>query len=82
MESDSKTLINMVTGNCKFSGVIPTLVRCICNILALDWRVHFSYTWREENHCVDWLATFAFSLDSFVVTRLEYPPSDLQRFLF
>jgi len=50
--------------------------------MVLDWRVHFSHTWREENNCVDWLATFGLSLDYFVVIRLEYPPSDLQRFLF
>ena len=41
VESNSKTLIDMVTGSCMFSGVIPTLVRCIRNLLTLDWHVSF-----------------------------------------
>jgi len=82
VESDSKTLIDMVTGNCKFSGGIPTLVRRIRNLLALDWHVQFRHTWREGNRCADWLATFSLSLDSFAATRLEYPPSELHKFLF
>ena len=82
VESDSKTLIDMVTGSCNFSGAIPTLVWRIRNLLALDWHVQFRHTWREGNRCADWLATFSLSLDSFVVTRLESPPSELHRFLF
>ena len=82
VESDFKTLIDMVTGSCMFSGAIPTLMRRIRNLLTLDWHVQFRHTWREGNCCVDWLATFSLSLDSFDVTRLEYPPSELHRFLF
>jgi len=72
----------MVTGSCKFSGAILTLMRRIHNLLALDWHVQFHHTWREGNRCTDWPATFSLSLDSFVVTRLEYPPSELHKFLF
>ncbi|RHN50339.1 putative ribonuclease H-like domain-containing protein [Medicago truncatula] len=82
VESDSKTLIDMVTGSCMFSGAIPTLERRIHNLLTLDWHVQFHYTWREGKRCADWLTTFILSLDSFVVTRLEYPPSELHSFFF
>lgn len=82
VESDSKTLIDMVTGSCNFSGVIPTLVQRIRNLLALDSHVQFRHTWREGNRCADWLTTFSLSSDSFGVTRLESPPSELHSFLF
>jgi hypothetical protein len=36
VESDSKILINIVTDNYKFSGVVPTLVQRIQNLLTLD----------------------------------------------
>jgi ribonuclease HI len=36
VESDSKILINIVTGNYKFSGVVPTLVQRVRNLLTLD----------------------------------------------
>jgi hypothetical protein len=65
-----------------FSGAIPTLVRRIRNLSTLDWHVQFRHTWREGNRCADWLETFSLSLDSFDVTRLEYPPSELHIFLF
>ncbi|MCI03547.1 hypothetical protein A2U01_0024587 [Trifolium medium] len=53
MESDSKILIDIVTDNYKFSGLVPTLVQRIRNLEALEWRVQFCHTWREENRCVD-----------------------------
>jgi ribonuclease HI len=73
VESDSKILIDIVTNNYKFSGVVPTLVQRIRNLLALDWRVQFRHTWREDNRCADWLANFSLSLDSLVKiwTRIQ-----------
>ncbi|PNY15883.1 ribonuclease H, partial [Trifolium pratense] len=47
VESDSKILIDMIMDNCKFNGAVPTLVRRIQNLLALNWRVKFCHTWRE-----------------------------------
>jgi hypothetical protein len=82
VESDSKILIDIVTNNYKFSGVVPTLVQRIQNLLALDWRVQFRHTWREGNRCVDWLANFSLSLDSFVCARMETPPSELYKLMF
>jgi hypothetical protein len=29
-------LIDMIMNNYKFSGTVPTLIWCICNMLALD----------------------------------------------
>jgi hypothetical protein len=82
VESDSKILIDIVTNNYKFSGVVPTLVQRIRNLLALDWRVQFRHTWREGNRCTDWLANFSLSLDSFVCARMETPPSELHKLMF
>ncbi|MCH88942.1 ribonuclease H protein [Trifolium medium] len=82
VESDSKVLIDMITDNCKFNGVVPTLVRRIRNLLALNWHVQFCHTWREGNRCADWLANFSLSLDSSVCVRMETSPSELRKFLF
>ena len=49
VESDSKLLIDMITGNYTIGGVIPTLVRRIHNLLALGWQVQVRHTWREGN---------------------------------
>jgi len=46
VESDSKTLIDLVTENCKFSRSVPILVQRIRKLLALNWRVQFHHTWR------------------------------------
>jgi hypothetical protein len=53
MESGSKILINIVTDNCKLSGMVPTLVQRIQNILTLDWRVQYCHIWKEDNRCAD-----------------------------
>jgi len=82
VESDSKTLIDLVTENCKFSRSVPILVQRIRKLLALNWRVQFHHTWREGNQYADWLANFSFSLDSFNCIIMENPSSELRRLLF
>ncbi|GAU45178.1 hypothetical protein TSUD_178710 [Trifolium subterraneum] len=82
VESDSKLLIDMITGNCTIGGVIPTLVRRIRNLLALDWQVQVRHTWREGNRSADWLANYSLSMDSFSCSIVESPPSELRTLLF
>ena len=82
MKSDSKILINIVTDKYKFSGVVPTLVQRIQNILTLDWRVQYCHIWKEDNRCADWLANFSLSLDSFVCARMKTLPSELHKLMF
>ncbi|MCI44408.1 hypothetical protein A2U01_0065647, partial [Trifolium medium] len=67
--------------NYKFSGVVPTLVKRIQNLLTLDWCVQFFHTWREGNRCADLLANFSLSLDSLVCARKETPPSELHKLM-
>ncbi|GAU25598.1 hypothetical protein TSUD_260320 [Trifolium subterraneum] len=82
VESDSKTLVDMITGKVKINGNPPTLVRRIQELLKLNWQVHFNHTWREGNRSVDWLANFSFSLDSFNIHVMENPPSEISILLF
>jgi hypothetical protein len=82
VESDSKILIDIVTYNYKFGGVVPNLVQRIRNLLDLDWRVQFRHTWRDDNGCADWLANFSLSLDSLVCARMKTPPSELHKLIF
>lgn len=79
--SGSKILINMGKDN-KFSGTISTLVQCIHNLLPLNWSTQFRHTWRECNHCTDWLTNFSLSLDSLSCTILETPPNKLHKLFF
>jgi ribonuclease HI len=65
VESDSNTLVDMITGKVKVNGNPPILVRRIQQLLKFNWHVRFNHTWREENRSTDWLANFSFSLDSF-----------------
>ncbi|GAU15867.1 hypothetical protein TSUD_40880 [Trifolium subterraneum] len=82
VDSDSKVLVDMVTGNCTMNGSIPTLVRRIRDLKSMNWQVHINHTWREGNKSTDWLANFSLSLNSFELHVLEAPPRDLKRLLF
>ncbi|PNX94399.1 nucleic acid binding protein [Trifolium pratense] len=44
VESDSKSLVDMITGKVKINGNPPTLVRRIQELLKLNWQVHFNHT--------------------------------------
>jgi len=44
VESDSKTLVDMITRKVKFNGNPPTLIRRIQDLLKLNWQVHFNHT--------------------------------------
>jgi ribonuclease HI len=46
VESDSKILIDMVTGRCKLNGATPILLRRIQELISMDWQTQFSHTWR------------------------------------
>ncbi|CAJ2648154.1 unnamed protein product [Trifolium pratense] len=82
VESDSKSLIDMITGKVKINGSPPTLIRRIQKLLKLNWQVHFNHTLREGNRSADWLANFSFSLDSFNTHVMETPPSEISSLLF
>jgi hypothetical protein len=62
VESDSKILIDVIMDNYKFSRTIPTLVRHIRNMFALDCHIKICHTWRKDNRCADWLANLVFLL--------------------
>jgi ribonuclease HI len=82
VESDSKFLIDMVTGSCKLNGNTPILVRRIQDLSKLQWHVIFMHTWREGNRCADWLASYSLNQSSYDVSILEVPPRELQNLLF
>ena len=82
VESDSKILVDMITDNCKFSGIIPTLVRRIRKFLNLSWTVQVNHTLREGNRNVDWLANYNILMDSMNFNLLETPPNELRSLLF
>ncbi|CAJ2667736.1 unnamed protein product [Trifolium pratense] len=82
VESDSKLLIDMVTGRCKLNGKTPILVNRIQDLSNLQWHVMFKHTWREGNRCADWLASFSLNQSSYDVRILEDPPRELQQILF
>jgi ribonuclease HI len=82
VESDSKVLVDMVTGNCKVNGRIPTLIRRIRDLKTLDWQVQINHTWREGNRSADWLANFSLTLDSFDLHIVETPPRELRSLIF
>ncbi|PNX73414.1 ribonuclease H [Trifolium pratense] len=52
VESDSKSLVDMITRKVKFNGNPPILVRRIQELLKLNRHVQFNYTWREGNKSV------------------------------
>ena len=82
MESDSKTLVDIITGKININGNPPTLVRRIQELLKLNWQVHFNHTWREGNTSVDWLVYLSFSMDSFNFHVMDTPPSEVSSLLF
>ncbi|GAU31042.1 hypothetical protein TSUD_214780 [Trifolium subterraneum] len=53
VDSDSKVLVHMVTGNCTINGSIPTLVRRIRDLKSMNWQVHINHTWCEGNKSTD-----------------------------
>jgi len=53
VESDSKTLVDMIIRKVKINGNSPTLIRRIQDLLKLNWQVHFNHTWREGNRNAD-----------------------------
>jgi hypothetical protein len=46
VESNSKILIDMVTGRCKLNGATPILLRRIQELISMDWQTQFSHMWR------------------------------------
>jgi hypothetical protein len=65
VESDSKLLVDMVTNNCKINGTIPVLIRRTQDLNNLPWHGQIKHTLREGNFCVDWLASYSLTNDSF-----------------
>jgi hypothetical protein len=43
VESDSKTLVDIITGKFKINGNPPILVRRIQELLKLNWQVLFNH---------------------------------------
>jgi ribonuclease HI len=71
VESDSKVLVDMVTGNCNANGNVPTLIRRIRDLKNMNWQVQINHTWREGNRSADWLANFSFNFNSFDLHVME-----------
>ncbi|GAU34538.1 hypothetical protein TSUD_219210 [Trifolium subterraneum] len=82
VESDSKVLVEMVTGNCNVNGNIPTLLKRIRDLINMNWDVQINHTWREGNKSADWLANYSLTLNSFDLHVLETPLRKLQSLLF
>jgi len=82
VESDSKILVDMVTGKCNINGNVPTLIRRIRDLKNMSWQVQINHIWREGNRSADWLANFSLSLDSFDLHVIETPPRELRCLLF
>ncbi|CAJ2642253.1 unnamed protein product [Trifolium pratense] len=82
VESDSKLLIDMVTGRCNLNGATPIMIRRIQELINMNWQTQFQHTWREGNRSADWLANHSLMQDSFDFITLETPPIDLQNSLF
>jgi len=82
VKSDSKTLVDMITGKININGNLSTLVRRIHELLKLNWQVQFNHTWREGNMSADWLANLSFSMDSFNFHVMDTPPNEVSSLLF
>jgi ribonuclease HI len=82
VESDSKVLVDMVTGNCNTNGNISTLIRRIRDLKNMNWQVQINHTWREGNKSADWLANFSFNFNSFDLHVMETLARELQSLLF
>ncbi|KAK2446639.1 SKP1 protein [Trifolium repens] len=82
VESDSKSLVDMITGKVKFNGNPPTLVRRIGELIKLNyWQVQFNHTCREGNISADWMTNFSFSLNSFNIHVMETPPNEVSNLI-
>ncbi|KAK4276048.1 hypothetical protein QN277_019040 [Acacia crassicarpa] len=57
-----------------------SIVQRIQRLMAQEWRVTVSHTYREGNLCADMLATYALDLEP-GYHRLQEPPEDLLHFL-
>jgi ribonuclease HI len=82
VESDSKVLVDMVTGKCNINGNVPTLIRRIRDLKNMSWQVQINHIWREGNKSADWLANFSPSIDSFDLHVIETPLTELQCLIF
>ena len=82
VESDSKVLVDMITGNCNINGSVPTLIRRIREFKNMNWHVQINHTWREGNRAADWLANFSLTLNAFDFHVIETPPRELQNIIF
>jgi len=82
VESVSKILIDMISGNFKLNENIPILVHRIRKMLKMSWNVQLNHTWREGNMSADWLANLSISTYHFNLLVLESPPREVQRILF
>ncbi|KAK4280304.1 hypothetical protein QN277_011943 [Acacia crassicarpa] len=71
---------NLVCSIDEDGGVNRNLVRRIHHFLGRDWRLTWEHVYREGNHCADFLASFALTVDRGHHVLLE-PPEGLQRFL-
>jgi len=59
VESHSKVLVDMITGNCNINGSAPTLIRRIREFKNMNWHVQINHTWREGNRAANWLANYS-----------------------
>jgi hypothetical protein len=66
----------------KFSGGVHTLVRRIRKLMTLNWHVQFHVTWREDNWCADWFASYSIYKVSLVCSNVEVSSSELHKLLF
>lgn len=62
-DSDSQSAITMVLHDVTPFHPHAPLVKCIRKFLDFTWDLTFEHTYREGNHCADWLAKFGASSD-------------------
>jgi hypothetical protein len=82
VESNSKLRVDMVTNNCKINGATPILIRRTRDLINLLWHVQIKHTLCEDNLCVDWLASYSLTNDSFLFIVLEVSLRELHSILF
>lgn len=56
---------------------MPTLVRRIQSLLALNWHTHVCHTMRKGNMSAYWLANYSLSMSSINFYIIDYPLNEL-----
>ncbi|KAG4938333.1 hypothetical protein JHK82_046140 [Glycine max] len=55
-ETDSLSYIELILKDKQSFHPHHALIRCVRDLVALDWNITFKHTFREANQCANWLA--------------------------